>query len=73
MAIFTDESKIIKEIELQIKDLVESEIEQVIQDAKSELEVKLRKELAGISLQLFKCFEVSRSAEIITIRVRNET
>lgn len=37
MAIFTDESKIIKAIEIQIKDLIEAELEQVIQDAKSEL------------------------------------
>ena len=72
MSIFTDDSKLIKAIEFQIKGLVDEEIDKIIEQAKADVETKLRKQLAQISLELFKCFEVSRNDAMITIRVRNE-
>ncbi len=68
-----DADKLLRDIQTLIQSQVDELVEQVIEGAKRDLEVKLRKQTASFAMSLLKFYSVEREGQTIVIRVENKT
>lgn len=68
-----DADKLLRDIQALIQSQVDELVEQVIEEAKRSLEVRLRAQTASFAMSLLKFYSVEREGQTIVIRVENKT